>query len=769
MDIKKLKYPCYLLFIAVTAVITHGCTESIYEQEKYQSPEWLKGKIFSQIQEEQDLGTYISLLKKTGYDSILNTSGSYTVFAPTDEAFEIFFQDHPEYRSWLESEEPSQKLNALVEYQVLFSAWSKKQFTILDVGGWIDPEDEFAEPRGFKRQTLFHEENKSYPAKRIGTKYRIVEPSQATASKKAYTKSNKYGPVFFQDYLDIYDLSGSDYEYYFNRAFDPGKLYYAGAEFEEEIPAENGFIYKTDKVVIPLPNGEEILEKGHKGHTYNTLLGMIHRFSEFTTNLEATFNQPGAELGLEVDTLYNLAYPDLVFNIHNELTGITSNPRYTVRDHHGLMAPTDQALASFINEYLPVWGELKGIPEVIINVIVNSHMSEDAVYPSDFSRGIINGEGDRVFLDEADIIQVTYGSNCSFFGLNRAIVPRVFKSVCRPMYLTRDFEIMMYAVESSRALSALKKQDANYAFYLPSDQGIGPGGDSSLLRVIDNPELNTYHFETLDRDAGSLSKRDLNELRKSILNQIAVSTPDATANKEFLRNLGGNYIIVDHTEGKVRGSALTTFGYNGSQIIDLYPELYQEETDNGNVYKVSTWFNFQRRGYYVLFISGYIEFLNLLGKAGLYDASYNDFPFLIDGESYTVFVPSAQALTEYGADTLPRDELREFLKYHFLIGDLIFTDGKKADGQYTTTRIDESSTTYITEYSKLSIRTKPDVIQILDKNGDVYIEIREQEGKNNIMVTHDTNEESESPWDHITTGVVHEIDKVLIIDTLRIE
>jgi hypothetical protein len=99
---------------------------------------------------------------------------------------------------------------------------------------------------------------------------------------------------------------------------------------------------------------------------------------------------------------------------------------------------------------------------------------------------------------------------------------------------------------------------------------------------------------------------------------------------------------------------------------------------------------------------------------------------------------------------------------------LIFTDGKKPSGRYPTTLQDESSTTYNTIYSSLNIRPMPNTIQILDKNGGVYLDIHENGELTNKFIAYKYNKDpaSSSNWDYIITGVVHEIDKVLREDLL---
>jgi uncharacterized surface protein with fasciclin (FAS1) repeats len=158
----------------------------------------------------------------------------------------------------------------------------------------------------------------------------------------------------------------------------------------------------------------------------------------------------------------------------------------------------------------------------------------------------------------------------------------------------------------------------------------------------------------------------------------------------------------------------------------------------------------------------------LLSKAGLFDPAYYNFPFLTEGEFYTVFVPSAAALEAFRADTLSKQELNALLRYHFVKEHLIFTDGKKEDRAYPTTLVDERSTAYTKTYSTINIQTGRDVILILDKNGGTYLEIAEDGDKTNQLVSYDPNETTDSQWDFITTGVIHEIDKVLVKDSIEI-
>ena len=142
----------------------------------------------------------------------------------------------------------------------------------------------------------------------------------------------------------------------------------------------------------------------------------------------------------------------------------------------------------------------------------------------------------------------------------------------------------------------------------------------------------------------------------------------------------------------------------------------------------------------------------LLEQAGLYNPRLYSFPFLNKNSSYTVFIPSDQALSRSHASSMPKEELASFLKYHFVKGVMIFTDNKQEWKNYKTMREDESSTPFNTYYTKLMIRPGPDIIEILDTAGVAYVSIPEIPGKTIIMVATDAR----------ISSVIHEIDNVLI-------
>ena len=762
----------FLLF-AITLMLLYSCTQ---EQDIYKRPDWLAGKVYTQVLAQPELSSFAKCIELTGYDKILNVSGNYTVFAPSNEAFTKYFAQNTKYNS-IEGI-PIPELTEIVKYHIVQNPWSKIQLRTLDVYGWIDTlSTDNNKPKGFKRETLLLNPNRKYGIASSGigneSKFVIIDTLQTNNYRRVITDSRKYVPLFYQEYFDIYKLNKSDYEFYFNRSFDsPNDIYFAGAKLiSDEISAENGFVYVIDQVVEPLENASQIIANISGSNQYTDFLNVLNLFPHFEYNREKTFLQPGADQGLSVDSLFDLTFPTLAFDFSSEKTsppsgtyGLPSN--VTIRYHHGLMAPTNTAFQSFIDEYIKIpngWGSFFGAPENIKRIIANTYMSVNTIYPTDFKEGFYNGELDIVKLDEEDIVEKKFGSNSTFIGLNKAIVPRAFKSVTGPVYLQRGYSKVMNAIEQSGLLSALKRQDQDYMFFVENDANTAQ--DSSLVY-----NSSTKKFSTFLVAPGSFQQYplSLNELRTLLLNQIATQSAKGDARKEFIPNLAGNIIIVNNVTGEISGTGATTKGYRGTEIEPEFPVVLSNTTDNGVTYDVQNWFSFSSPTLFSKISTDYPKFHALLKKAGLTNDKEFKYSFITDNEFYTVFIPSGQALDDAGANTLPIPELKKLLQFHFVQGDMIFTDGKKQKGYYETARVDEKSTQYTNIFTSIYIAPGLDIINIPNKDGSNYVEIEEADKTTNILtgVSKGTGQEVFPVL--YNNGVIHEIDKVLKVEELDI-
>lgn len=743
-------------------ILINSCKD-IYDQDKYKRPEWLAGKLYTQLKADESLSTFTRCVEITGYDTILDRSGSFTIFSPNNEAFTPFFAKHPEYNSSVENI-PINDLRELVRTHIIQDAWTLTQLQSLDIYGWIDPEDpNNNKPNAYKRQTLWKDADTKYWIYNDRGNISIVDSAKANGYRIVYTRSRKYAPIFFPEFFNINGLSSADYEFYYERPYESGRIHYANAKvLGSEVFAENGFIYEVDQVVDPILNVEQLLFSDANKSKYEYIGETLRLFPKFEFDIDETNRQPEAQAGLDFDSLYQLKYPRLPFAAHEELTGPNTNQDiFTLRYHNGFLAPNDVAFQRFIDDIIAGpghWGSWDAVPLEVKHIVINNHMASSAIYQSDLHQGFYSGEDDLITIDEGIISEKYYGSNSTFIGLDEVIVPRALTSVSGPVYLKPGFSIFLYAMEFAKVLPAIKKADSDYSFFILDDNTLNE--DSSLMIKWTDRDQNKYDMIAYDRVVEKMEKMSSKLMSKRLLNQVGISTPTGSANKEFIENLAGNYLIYNNSNDEVSGGSQSKAGYKGDSIVTVTASQLNEPTDNGKTYKVNSWLLPPNSDIYTTMRSRTM-FFDLIDKAGLYNPKTYSFYFYTEGENYTFFVPSDQALLDYGADTLTGNDLEQFLKYHIIKGAKIFTDGKMSSGDYGTLRIDESSTPLFTKYTPMRIQTGPDLIAVSDLSGNLLGTINEDEALTNFMITINPDEGSTSSFDNITTSVLHDIDFVI--------
>jgi hypothetical protein len=760
--------------ILITLLFTLFSCEDDFD--KYEKPEWLEGLLFTRMETIDNLQTFTKCVELSGYDKVIDVSGSYTVFAPSDEAFEQYFKSHPEYNSV--EDIPQDELLELVKIHVVQNAWGREQLRMLDVNGWIDPTDEFNnKPWGFKRQTVLVRDDYRFGLVRDKNAYKkwiIVDSTETRFTRRFINDGRKYVPIFYSEYFNLNNLPLNDFSFYFDRNFEnPDDIYFVDSKVGEQFFADNGFIYVVDKVVEPLLNAYEILSNEEDEHDYSEFLRLVNQFPEIEYNEEETFNQPGADEGLQIDSLFDLSYPDLAFDITDEETrapagGIGLPENVTIRFQNGLLAPTNDAFNKFLDEYVKgqeQWGTLEQMPRRIKKIIANSYMSTSPIYESDLQNGFYNGEEDIIYLEPSAIVEKQFGSNATFIGVNEPIVPRAFSSVTGPVYRRRTFSTFMNIIEYTGLTSALKRPESDYAFFVIQDYQLEH--DSTMFyKKVENDKGVTETFTGWERGQNPRDQEfSTQDLRLMLMNQVAIETPKGTARKEFLETLGGNHLIWDNTTYTVRGTSYSVAGYISSEMVIVQPKLISNNADNGKTYETNALFKFSGTTLFSEIQMASPTFIDLCVEAGIANDRDGTFDFLSNIDLATVFLPSEASLNESldSLRNLPTNELERFLKLHFFKGeDLIFTDGKLSEGYYPSAATFENG-------KNIEVYLKPgaDRIDVLANDGSNYLTIQELPGvTNNITSRRLGNDEGIHFYFRVTSGVVHFMDKAFHINEI---
>jgi len=724
-----------IAFVMVLSILS-GCDNpfvGIDEHERYKAPGNLADKLYSQIRAEEDLATFTAALEITGYDEIFDKSGSYTIFAPTDSAFESFFQENSLYGSL--EEIPAEELKRIVKFLTLQSSWNERQFRELSANdGWGSNEtDDWKTSFIYKKETILEEDARKIWLDEEG---RIVDSIHSNGDfifRQADYR--KFMPVFTREYFSYNDLDAEDYKLYFNRdIIINDDIYVAEAKIQGNgIFAANGFIYKLDKVVLPLDNTEEYLEKKPD---YSFFLALLREFSQGENHF--SYQIGNFQLGLEKIN--------------------TQDEKFAMFHHAGIIIPTNRAYIEFIENYLLAQGGMDQVSYTFKREIANSFYLNFVlpVFTEELENGFYNYNKESVALDPEKIIETQYTSNATLIGYDDFIVPNIFTSVGAPTVLSNKYRLYQEALLTSRANFAIKAQDQTFAFYIVPDTKLEE--DSSLYISDINNKMSTF-----DRGRDLEVQHSANVLRTRILNQVGIGIPSGTLKKEFIPNLAGNYIVAERKEdGSIllAGKEPSTFGFNQpdlSMIIDLYAtEITGYEISNGKSYEVDGWFNYSYKaadGIVNRLQYTYPWFFEAIRNTGYLSLNEREILFYNEDLQYTIFVPSEDAFGGSGFDDMSSQDQKTFVKNHFIVGKIIFTDGKEPSQNYPTA-----------SGTSLNIDPGQDLIHIRKPDGEIYYTVEVTALNTNVMLTtakpdHEDDQEFTS---YATTAVLHEIDTVLL-------
>lgn len=591
------RFAFIFLAFAITLSFLTGC-EKLSQQDIYQRPDWLPGKLYTTVSAQENLSMFADCIKLTGLDSILDVSGIWSVFAPTNAAMQQYLTEN-QYASI--SDIPLDELERITEFHIVQNPWSLEQLQTLGYDGWITDEDEEEKSYALKRQTILKNPVEKYWVKKNHRSEEMIVMDSLASDfyKRVFVQSRKYVPIFYDDYMDANGLTSDDFSFYFDRAYERGNVYYAGAKvLHADIFAENGFVHVIDKVVDPMLNAKEILETENPGESYKLFLEMVYwYYPDFDANMPATYNQPSVRQGGLVDTLWDLSFSNPVFAIHQELIG-AKGPDFneTLIRHNGLVAPVDEAFREFVdgvltaNSGFPHWGDAQSLPDDVVEIIMDRHFDFSPMYPSNkFYKRIFRwNNGFR--QKEEDIIRKNFGSNCTFIGLSSYNPDQVFTSVTGPVFCRPAYSVFRKALLYTGTYDDIAYHDGELYFFALSNGTMAQ--DSSLIINWIDRDADVYNFLRLNTRTEKLEVIGRNTLKNIILNQVGVQVPNGDPNKRSFQTLGGEYITWDLSKNTVWGD-LPCRIWNTGEIVDCIPVPFGEPTDNGKAYSVKYWFSFR--------------------------------------------------------------------------------------------------------------------------------------------------------------------------------
>jgi uncharacterized surface protein with fasciclin (FAS1) repeats len=703
-----------LQFIAVILLILTGCEKKF--DEYYNVPEDLIGTIIQVLEEDGNYSTFIKAVELVEYDDILGKTGNFTVFAPDDNAFQEYFTESG-YTS-LESI-PDEELRALVFYHIVFWAYSK--FKLLYGLGVEDVTIEY-ETDNFRKET----------------RYKPPMTIEYDQLNRDYTVFHeyKYIPVFSDEYFEDQELSGAyDYNFFYPNTSYSGFHADRAEIIEYDVAAQNGWIHKVNKVLVPPDNHEQILKKNEDFSQFYSLIDE-RRYYQF--NLNYTTQQPNEgdidDDGI-IDSLFlkkNNLFPSTYSLDMEDIGGNGEAILLTV------FAPTNDALQRFLTQRTRGYNTLEEIDGYWMDWYLRhyfglnywpselSAMTEDWLW--DLTTTLEDGN-----IEESEVIYKKMASNGPFYGIDKYLLPKVFETAAQPIFGDSEYEWFCELIVHYMVDILINNEDISFTIFAPNNEAMTADGYAA------RDGLGGFGLYSRQDPLEPIPRNRATDIIKS---HVVFGELDEADFEEgtFIKTIQNTYIAVgddgiyggENTEPAKVGISLSG-GTNGI----VYPIDKMLLSPGRNILNTLTdQVNFPQ----------FQEFFKLLFEAGLIlfdqDGNYTAMDNISTGVDYTCFIPgNSTIINAKGLGLIPDDteELRQFLRYHFIEG-VIFDDGRSS-GVFNTTRYENEEENIFSEIEIINEKYK---LQVLDNQG------------NTRTVT--------TPNLMATDGVIHIIDELLFYE-----
>ena len=644
-------------------------------------PSWLGNSIYERLQEDGDYTTLLRLIDDLDQKEVLSHTGSKTLFAANDSAFQQWFGNN----SW--GVRRYEDLTAAKKKLLLNNAMINNAYLIellSNVSG-TPP----LEGKCMRRET----------AVTIYDSVDVVRPEQMpnTAAWKSYKDAGK-SLLMFKDgttppmihflpaYMQFNKITSEDLAILTNhQATDAGEAWVNGKKVvERDITCKNGYIQKVGGVIEGTPNMGEILRQHPKMSKWSEL---IDRFSAPYFHAEGTreYNR----LYNNEDSVYTLRYfsklslgsqpnetdpsgdavaATLSFDPGWNHYMYSNTMKYDLHyDAGAMIVPTNEALEQWWNEegkdLQTEYGSWDSIPDATLAKLLNVNMlsSFSEAVPSKFDL-VLNDAKEPLGIKPEHIDSCFMGCNGVVYMVNKVFSPAEYASVAYPALAHEStMNVIYWAIDHLNFLPYLLSMDARYSLLLPSNGAmlcyLDPTtyGKINNLTKADAPEvLEFYYDRTKPSDqrvqarrfastinergeivkGGRTSQTVAPEVIKDCLTRlmdqlIIVGDVEDEKGYEFYKSKGGTLVRVTRTDD---GRIAFAGGWqmeHGNRVLPVEDDSIYTKT-NGKSYQMNKEVPMGAQNSVFLTLKGhdeFAEFFNLLNHdaAGLLKSTLGEY------------------------------------------------------------------------------------------------------------------------------------------------
>lgn len=462
--------------------------------EYFETPSWIQGSIYEKMQSEGNYSQFLKGVEKIGYTPILNGKAILTVMAPDDNAMKTYLQDT--YQVQDITDLSVDEIKKLIGFHMLYYSYDKdKLINFRPSEGDGATTEELSKKAGLYYK--FRTRSQDAVEK---TQREVVTDNGDGTTTTTYEDIYVYHPDRFipifsymmfrtkgidaeQNYSYFYPETGWNGDGGFQVA-NANVTQYAGvgANNEHYGIANNGYIYKIDRVLRPL---ETIYTELTKSDKYSRFVSYYDQYKTYTKSDDLTSDFATDEQ--QTTGLWTMSFGSLPA-IANEWP-IDDYKQMTTLSHrtYSIFAPTDQAIENFFEEYWKVGGyeSLDDVPSnQMIQLLTHSIFQETSsnkdqsmIFPQEIEEGKIqDSEGNTIRFDTEEVPQEDriICSNGVLYGCSVLTPPAAFNSVTGPAYQYKKYSTFGTMISSTAANGAsmdktLSMENISYIMLYPDN------------------------------------------------------------------------------------------------------------------------------------------------------------------------------------------------------------------------------------------------------------------------------------------------------------
>ena len=630
-------------------------------------PSWLGNSIYERLQGDGNYTTLLRLADDLGQTDVLSHTGSKTLFAANDSAFQAWFNNNKwgvkEYTQLSMAKKKMLLNNSMINNAYLIELLSNVSGT--------PP----LEGMCMRRET----------ATSIYDSVEIMSPTKMpnTAAWQHFRERGKGIPVlkdattapmihFLPKFMKYYNIKSEDLAVLTNHQATSANEAWVNSRkvLDRDITCKNGYIQKIDGVIEPMTNMAEVLRQHKDLSKWSEL---IDRFSAPYFNATATreYNR----LYNNEDSVYTMRYfskrsaggTSLSENPNGEKIApseqLTFDPGWNQYmysntmgydlhyDAGAMIAPTNDALDKWWNnegkDLQMEYGSWENIPNATLAKLLNVNMlpTFTEAVPSKFDR-VLNDAKEKLGIEAQYVDSCFMACNGVVYMVNKVFAPAEYASVVYPALAHQStMNVIYWAIDQLNFLPYLLSMDSKYSLLLPTNDALklyldpatyggidrlsGMEAPAGLELYYDNDEkrVKARRFNTTVNEDGIINKgvqtqadvstSVIDDRLKRLLDDLII-VGDVEDGHEYYKSKGGTLIRVSRTnEGKLAFSGGWQMEHKNKLVSVENNEIYPK--DNGKAYQLNNEVPMGAQNSIYLTLKGneaFTEFLNLIDHDG---------------------------------------------------------------------------------------------------------------------------------------------------------